>query len=129
MKLRRVLLVSRDPQFQKTLSTELTHEGATVIAKHGVSGALQTICSQESEVDLAVIDFDDGCHGMTLLSAIRDCLPNLPILAVTSRDKYHGAAIAYAKGVVACLAKPVTAEELGLVVAGLGTSKSLLVAA
>lgn len=128
MKPRLVLLLTRDSQFKKLLSDVLL-DGAVIIVKHNVSSALQTVCSRGSELDLAVIDFDDSCHGMTLLNAIRNCRRNLPIVAVTSSDAYHAASVAYANGVEACLTKPFTASDLRMVVAKLGAPKPLLVAA
>jgi DNA-binding NtrC family response regulator len=128
MKPRLVLLLTRDNQFQKLLSDVLLDDSAIVVAKHSVSGALQLVCSRGSELDLVVIDFDDGCHGMTLLSAIKDCCEDLPIVVVTSRNMYHAAVVAYANGVEACLAKPITATDLRLVMAKLGAPKALLTA-
>jgi len=129
MKPQLVLLLTRDPKFQKLLREVLLDDGAIILAKHSVGGALQVVCSRGSELDLAVIDFNDGCHGMTLLSAIRTCRDDLPILVVNSRNMYHGAAVACSNGAKACLAKPMTATDLRMVVAGLGLPKALLTAA
>lgn len=49
-----------------------------------VAEALRVVC-ERAPLNLAVIDFDDGCHGMTLLSALNVCQPALPVIAVTSR--------------------------------------------
>ena len=78
---------------------------------------------------LFVIDFDDGCHGITLLSAIQTCRPELPIIVVTSSDAYQAAAIVFANGVEACLAKPISAAELKIVIEELAEPKLQLVAA
>jgi CheY-like chemotaxis protein len=129
MKPQLVLLLTRDPKFQKLLHEVLLDDGVIIVAKHSVGGALQVVCSRGGELDLAVIDFDDGCHGMTLLSAIRMCREDLPILAVTSRNMYHGAMVACGNGAKACLSKPMTATDLRMVVAGLGSPKALLTAA
>lgn len=129
MKPRLVLLLTRDPKLKKLLSEALLDDGATVAVKHHISGALQMVCSRIDELDLVVIDFDDGCHGMTLLSAMNSCRPDLPIIVVTSRNMYHGAAVAYANGAEACLAKPINTADLRMVVAGLGAPKALLAVA
>jgi DNA-binding NtrC family response regulator len=76
---------------------------------------LQIIFDRGGALDLAVIDFDQGCHGMTLLSAIKSCFEKLPIVVVVSSDTYHAAALAYANGAGACVAKPVTGAELEIV--------------
>ena len=96
---------------------------------HNMNDALQLICSRGIELDLAVIDFDDGCHGMTLLHAIQTCRQELAIVVVTSSDTYHAAATAFANGVKACLAKPISAAELKIVIEELAEPKLQLAAA
>lgn len=128
MKRRFILLLTRDAQFKKLLADVLGDHDTAVLAEHSIAGALQVICSGESQPDLAVIDFDDGCHGMTLLNAFKACRPALPIVVVISTDVYHAAAVAYANGVEACLAKPITAADLRMAVATLGVSKVLFAA-
>ena len=36
-----------------------------------------------------MIDFQEGCRGITLVSAIHTCREELPIIVLTSTDKYH----------------------------------------
>jgi DNA-binding NtrC family response regulator len=65
---------------------------------------------------------------MTLLSAIKNCLETLPVIVATSSDTYHAAAVAYANGAAACLAKPVTTAELKVVIRQLRQAKLELTA-
>ena len=113
---RLILLLTPDQQLEELLSEDLLGKGAIALVARNADEALQIVCSRGKELDLAVIDFDDGCHGMTLLSALNTCQPTLSIIVVTSSDAYHAAAIAYANNVAACLAKPILAGELRILV-------------
>jgi DNA-binding NtrC family response regulator len=123
-----VLLLTHDLEFEKLLREALRESGGTILVARDIDDALQIICTRSAELDLAVIDRDDG-HGINLLSAINACHHELPIVVVTSRDAYHCAALAYANGAAACVAKPITATELKLAIADLRTPKLELAAA
>ena len=84
-----------------------------------VGQALQVISSRGRELDLVVLDFNDGCRGMTLLSAIHTCHQQLPTLVVTSKDSEHASAVAYANGARVCLNKPLPAAMLANAIADL----------
>ena len=124
-----VLLLTQDPGLQISLKQALAKQDAAIVVAHDAGEALQTVCTVGKELDLAVIDFGHGCNGMTLLSAVQICRPALAIIVISSSDAYHTAAIAYANGVEACLAKPVTAEELEIVIHELAEPKLQLEAA
>jgi DNA-binding NtrC family response regulator len=129
MKPRLVLLLTRDSNFQSLLGEVLYDDGAIILVARNITDAIQLMCSRVTELDLVVIDFDDGCHGMTLLSAIQMCRPELPIIVVTSSDAYQAAAIVFANGVQACLAKSTSATELKIVIEELAEPSLQLVAA
>jgi DNA-binding NtrC family response regulator len=129
MKPRLVLLLTRDSNFQSLLGERLYDDGAIILVARNINDAIQLMCSRGTELDLVVIDFDDGCHGMTLRSAIQTCRPELPIIVVTSSDTYQAAAIVFANGVQACLPKPISAAELKIVIEELAEPKLQLVAA
>ena len=86
------------------------------------------LCELRSKVDLAVIDFQDGSHGMTLLSALNVCQPDLPIVVVTSSDAYRRCCRP-CKRVAACLARPVSAADLRMVIEQLNEPKLQLACA
>jgi DNA-binding NtrC family response regulator len=117
-----VLLLTRDRSFEKTLREALRGSGGAILVARDIDDALQIVCARGAGLDLAVIDRDDG-HGINLLSAINACQRELPIVVVTSRDAYHCAALAYANGAAACVAKPITATELKLAIADLRAPK------
>jgi len=112
MKPRLVLLYTRDRAFDQLISEALFGAGGIVFIAQSVGQVLQVISSRGRELDLVVLDFNDGCRGMTLLSAINTCHQQLPTLVVTSKDAEHASAVAYANGARACLTKPVLAAEL-----------------
>jgi DNA-binding response OmpR family regulator len=124
-----VLLYTRDPSFDQFLAKVVLDTGALPLIARNVSEALQIICGRGRELEFAVLDFNDGCRGMTLLSAIHTCYENLPTVVVTSRESETARAIAYANGARVCLTKPMPAETLVSVIAGLGRSHSQMVAA
>jgi DNA-binding NtrC family response regulator len=116
MNARLVLLLTRDREFQNTVAQSLIDEGIVVLLARNVGDALQIVCRRGRELDFAIIDFADGCHGLTLLSALEMCRPELPMVVATSSDAYHAAALLCANDVRACLAKPISTTELEIVI-------------
>lgn len=129
MNTRLVLLLTRDREFEKVLAEALRAGGAIILVARNATKALQIICARGRELDVAVIDFDRGCRGMTLLGALSTCREDLPVVVVTSSDTYHAAAVAYANSAAACLAKPISASELEIVIRELHKPKLELAAA
>jgi CheY-like chemotaxis protein len=78
---------------------------------HDPGHALETICGVH-DLDLVVIDFEHGPHGMTLLSAISMLRGDLPIIVITHDDEKHVEALAYTNGATACFSKPVSITQL-----------------
>jgi DNA-binding NtrC family response regulator len=111
MNIRLALLLTHDADFEKIVSDSLKESGAQILITHDVDHALEIGCQRGAELDLAVIDRSD-CHAITLLSAVRACCHDLPVVVVTSKESCHCAAIAYANGAAACIAKPISAEDL-----------------
>ena len=107
-----ILLLTRDLNVEKMVVQALLPGGSIVLNARNVADALQVLCARGSELELAIIDFDHGCQGMTMLGAITACQKDLSIVVVTSSDVCH--APAYANGAAACLAKPITAEEIAI---------------
>src|SRR5258705_5584972 len=119
MKPRIVLLYTCDQNFDRVLTEALYGTGTIILIARSVSDALQIVCRRGSELDFAMIDFNDGCRGMTLVSALHTCHQQLSILVTTSADAEHSTAVAYANGARACLNKPLQAPMLANVIAGL----------
>ena len=114
MKICLALLLTHDPNFEKAVTNALAESGAKILSTHDVDQALRTGCQRAAEFDLAILDRSD-CHAITLLSALKACRHDLPVVVITSSEPCHCAALAYANGAAACLAKPVSAEDLTVV--------------
>jgi DNA-binding NtrC family response regulator len=114
MNIRLALLLTHDADFEKVVTESLKESGAKILITHDVDHALEIGCQRGAELDLAVIDRSD-CHAITLLSAIRACRHDLPVVVVTSSESCHCAAIAYANGAAVCIAKPISVADLRVV--------------
>ncbi len=101
-----VLLLTDDPQLEETVAQTLLENGGISHLAHDPGEALQLVCGLGGHLDLAIIDFDHGPHGMTLLGAINACQEDFPVVVVTRDDEKHVEALAYANGATACLPKP-----------------------
>ena len=126
---RLVLLYTRDRNFDRVLVEALFGTDAIVLIARSVGDALQTISSRGRELDFAILDLNDGCRGMTLLSAVHTCLEQLPILVTTSEDAAHANAVAYANGARVCLNKPLSVPLLANAISNVIPPDPLLVAA
>jgi CheY-like chemotaxis protein len=107
-----ILLFTCDLTFDQMVSEALLKTGAVVLTARNVAEALQLVSQRGRELSLALMDFEEGCRGMTLLSAIHTCYQQLPILVTTSNDASHAKAVAYANGARVCLNKPVSPAQL-----------------
>ena len=129
MKPRLVLLFTRDRAFDQLVSEALFGAGAIVLIARSVADALQIVCQRGRELDFALMDFDGGCRGMTLLRAVHTCDQQLPVLVTTSEDTEHATAVAYANGARACLNKPTPTARIADAISELSRPHQQLVAA
>jgi DNA-binding response OmpR family regulator len=111
-----VLLFTRDGDFAQSVCEALSGSGTVVLIARDVREGLQIVCQRGRELDFALMDFDNGCHGMTLLSAVHTCYERVPILVTTSDDAEHARALAYASGARTCLKKPLSAAGVAKVI-------------
>jgi DNA-binding NtrC family response regulator len=125
MKIHLILLLTEDIDVEEQLAEAARETGGGVLQAKHIDDAIQIVCARGHQIDLAIVDFDAGCHGMTLLTAIDMLSPDLPIVVITSTDTDHVAALAYANGAAACLAKPVNATELEIMIRALGEHMDL----
>jgi len=129
MKPRRVLLFSHDRSFDQLVAEALWGTGTIMLIARNVCDAIQIVRDKGRELDFALVDFNGNCRGMTLLSALRTCHEDLPILVTTSKDAAHATAVARANGARACLSKPFPAATLADAISNLTASIGRLVAA
>jgi DNA-binding response OmpR family regulator len=124
-----VLVYTRDAEFGGMVKKALSDTGATVFVARTVAEALDVVCQRGPNLTFALMDFDGGCRGMTLLSAVHTCYEHLPIAVTTSKDAEHVTAVAYANGARQCLPKPAEASTLAGAIAKLHVPRSQLLAA
>src|SRR5215470_4405495 len=127
MNIRLALLLTHDAGFEKIVTDALEDTGEKVLIRHDVDHAMQVGCSRITQLDLAIIDRSD-CHAITLLSALKACRHDLPVVVIASSESYHCTALAYANGAAACLAKPITINDLRVVLRQLCEPKLTLAA-
>ena len=111
MKIPLMLLLTNDRELEDSVAEALLTFGGVSHLTGDPGEALETVCGVH-DLDLAIIDFEHGPHGMTLLSAISMLREDLPIIVVTHDDEKHVEALACANGATACFSKPVSTSQL-----------------
>src|SRR6266480_3580464 len=124
-----VLLFTRDGDFTRLVYETLFPAGSVLLIARDVHSGLQIVYERGRELDLAVMDFDDGCRGRTLLSAVHTCYERLPIVVTTSEDAEHARFLAYANGARTCLKKPLSAAGIAKAIADVTAPRHQPVAA
>ena len=110
---RPILLLTLNPMVEETMAEALLETGGMICTARTADDAMRIICSTGSELELAIIDFDHGSNGMTLISAINTCANrHLLILVLTPLGEEHGRFVALANGAAECLAKPISAAQM-----------------
>jgi DNA-binding NtrC family response regulator len=106
-----ILLLTNDNALEDSVADALSEIGGVSHLTRDPGDALEIICSMR-DIDVAVIDFEHGPHGMTLLSAISTLREDLPVIVITRDDEEHVEALAYANGATACFSKQAVATQL-----------------
>jgi CheY-like chemotaxis protein len=107
-----LLLLTNDPKLEDSVAQVLLQTGGLSHLAHSADDAIQIVCGVGRDLDLVMIDFESGPHGMTLLSAINACREDLPVIVVTHDDEKHVEALACANGATACLPKPISSAQI-----------------
>ena len=107
-----VVLLTGDPALENIVADALLATGGISYLARNAGDALKIVCGTGRDLDLAVIDFEHGPHGMTLLKAIDACRKDFPVIVITDEDQQHVELLALANGAVECFSKPVAAEQL-----------------
>ena len=102
-----MLLLTNDNELEELVADALSEIGGISHLTRDAGDALETICGV-NDLDLAIIDFEHGPHGMTLLSAISALREDMPVVVITRDDE----ALAYANGATACFSKQAVATQL-----------------
>jgi CheY-like chemotaxis protein len=106
-----IVLLTNDNGLEDLVADALSEIGGISHLTCDAGDALEIICGVH-DLDLAVIDFEHGPHGMTLLSAISTLREDLPVIVITRDDEEHVEALAYANGATACFPKQAVATQL-----------------
>ena len=106
-----ILLLTNDAGVEDLVAGALSDIGGISHLTRDASDALDTICGVH-DLDLVVIDFEHGPHGMTLLSAISTLREDLPVIVITCDDEEHVEELAYANGATACFSKQAVSTQL-----------------
>jgi DNA-binding NtrC family response regulator len=112
-----ILLFTRDGGFAQSVRDALFETDATVLIARDVRDGLQIVWHRGRELHSALMDFDDGCRGRTLLSAVHNCYERLPIVVTTSEKAEHACFLAYANGARTCLKKPLSVANFAKAIA------------
>ena len=106
-----MLLLTSDTELEELVAGALSEVDAISHLARDAGDALETICGV-NDLDLAIIDFEHGPHGMTLLSAISALREDMPVIVITRDDQKHVEALAYTNGATACFSKPISTTQL-----------------
>lgn len=107
-----IVLLTSDPALENVVADALiATRGISHLARNA-GDALKIICGTGRDLDLAVIDFEHGPYGMTLLKAISTCREDFPVIVIMHDDQQHVEALAHANGAAACFSKPVSFKQL-----------------
>ena len=115
MKTPLMLLVTNDGELENLVADALLQIGGVSHLAHDASEALEMVCGV-LDLDLIIIDFDQGHRGLTLLGAINSCRERVPVIVITRDDDKHIEALAYANGATVCFRKRVTVPQLARVI-------------
>ena len=106
-----MLLLTNDNELEELMADALSEIGGISHLTHNAGDALETI-GDVHDLDVAIIDFEHGPHGMTLLTAISALREDLPVIVITRDDEQHVEALAYTNGATVCLSKQAVAAQL-----------------
>ena len=108
-----MLLLTNDSELEELVADALSEIGAISHLTRDAGDAVDIICGVDN-LDLAIIDFEHGPHGMTLLRAISVLRDNIPVIVITHNDEEHVEALAYANGATACLSKQLVPTQFAI---------------
>ena len=105
------LLLTNDNELEESMANALSEIGGISHLARDAGDALETICGV-NDLDLAIIDFEHGPHGMTLLGVISELRDDIPVIVITRDDERHVEGLTYANGATACVSKQAVKAQL-----------------
>jgi CheY-like chemotaxis protein len=118
-----MLLLTNDSGLEDAVAEAVLQLGGVSHLKRDGGDALETVCGVH-DLDLAIIDFEHGPHGMTLLSAISALREDMPVIVITRDDERHVEELAYANGATLCFSKQAVATQLANAIRELSKARS-----
>src|SRR6188472_3073931 len=118
-----MLLLTNDNELEEFVADALSGIGGISHLTRDAGEALEIICGV-NDLDLVIIDFKHGPHGMTLLSVISELREDTPVVVITRDDEEHVEALAYANGATACFSKQAVATQLANAIRELSKARS-----
>lgn len=108
-----ILVVDDDARMVRALEKVLQDEGATVIAAFDAAEAVEILTRRQNKVDLVITDLRmPFVNGMTLLYAIHEILPTLPVIVLTAFGSPYVRAECFREGAAEFLEKPLDSDHL-----------------
>ena len=117
-----MLLLTSDNELEEAVADALTEIGGISHLTRDAGDALETICGT-NDLDLAIIDFEHGPRGITLLSALGALRADMSVIVITRDDEQHVEALAYTNGATACLSKQAVKTQLADTIRQLCTTR------
>ena len=65
MKSKLVLLLTHDSELEEQSIETVSESGARLVVARNVAEAIEIVCLHGANLDLVIIDIDNGCRGMT----------------------------------------------------------------
>jgi DNA-binding NtrC family response regulator len=106
-----MLLLTNDNELEASVADALSEIGGMSHLTRDADNALDIICAAD-DVNLVIIDFEHGPHGLTLLRAISALREDMPVIVITRDNEQHVEALAYANGATTCLSKQAVVTRL-----------------
>lgn len=125
MGIEKILVVDDEPLIRDLLRDILREEGYEVsVAKEGLS-ALKKV--KREETDLVITDVKmPGLDGIKLLKEIKKVSPSTPVIVITAYGTIENAVEAMKKGAYDYITKPITPDQIKLVLQKISRHKNLL---
>lgn len=113
-----ILLVDDEPMVLKMLQTFLESQGYQIICATGGQEALAVIEQQQRAIDLLITDIRmPDMNGVRLLEAIRQLLPNLPVVLMTGYTDFDLVVEGLKQRAFDLLFKPIDFDQLNWCIA------------
>jgi two-component system, NtrC family, response regulator PilR len=120
-----ILIIDDDAGMLCALDKVLTGEGAEVTCAAWAGDAVETLTSRQKKFDLVITDLRmPMLTGITVVYAIHQALPELPVIVLTAYASPPVKAECLAQGAAAFLEKPLDTPQLVSAIEGVFAAQS-----